>query len=762
MRKRITILLLLVLITVLPLLLIGVARAAPQLATRYVATTGTDSGNCSSPATPCATIQYAHNQATAGDTIQIAAGTYVGSVILNRSIILQGAGAETTVVDGNGNESAVQLFDTASSLTIRRLTIRNGGAYGISSGGTTLIEESIIRDNQPPAGNHGSGVRVWGPTTIRHTSIYANTGLYGGGIYVSSPLTVTHSVIYGNVVGQNGGGVHLGGGAVVLLENSTISGNQSAAAGGGIYLGAPGAQLTLRNVTLTANVASGSNTVGGISSANGTTITLYQSIIANNSGDHECSQFNGAWQSLGYNIGSDSTCHLTATGDQPNTNPLLISLADNGGDTLTHALAAGSPAIDTGNNADCPATDQRERIRPYDGDGDSTPTCDIGAFESGSTDTPPPPQSTRYVATTGNDSGNTCLNQASPCATIQYAINQAFGSETVQIAAGTYTEILSIDKDLTLQGADAATTIVDGNQAGRVIQMAFVPAYDVTIRNLSLRNGKGGILASSGALVVENCRIYENDATGEGYDDGGGLYLWGAAVVSNTAVYHNSGQYGGGIYATQPLTVTGSAIFGNSASESGGGISAAINSGGDVIVQNSTISGNQAVSNGGGIHVDGSGTQLLLQHVTVAHNQISAANSTAGVFAGSASVTLRNSLIADNTGGQQCNDDTAAFTSEGNNLASDNSCGLTQPGDLPSASPLLGTLQDNGGATWTHGLLAGSPAVDAANGAHCLAMDQRGEQRPSGSTCDIGAYEADGTEPPPGSSYAVYLPMIIR
>lgn len=743
------------------ILFLASQAAASPLATRYIAPTGTDSGNCTNPASPCATLQYAHNQATAGDTLQIAAGTYVGGVIINRSLTLQGADAATTIIDGEGAQSAVQLFDTASFLTLRALTLRNGDAYGLSSGGTTLIEDSIIRDNQPPAGNHGSGVRVWGPTTIRNTSIYANSGLYGGGLDVSGPLTVTQSVIYGNTAENNGGGLNLNSGAVVLLENSTLSGNQSGFSGGGIHLGAPGTQLTLRNVTLTANVAGGINTVGGINSANGTTITLYQSIVANNVGDYQCSEFNGTWQSLGYNLASDDTCHLTAPGDQPNTNPLLAPLADNGGDTLTHALAAGSPAIDTGDNAGCPATDQRNRVRPYDGDGDTTATCDLGAFESGATDTPPPPSTTRYVAPTGNDPGNDCLTPSSPCATIQHAIEQAFDGETVQIAAGTYPENLTIAKALTLQGADPATTIVDGGQAGRVLQMSFAPAYALTLRNLSFRNGKGGILASSGFLTIENCRIYDNDATGEFYDEGGGLYLWGAATIRNTSVYSNTGQYGGGIYATQPLTLTDSALYANTASESGGGLSAALNSGGDVTLQNSTVSGNQAASNGGGIHADGAGTNLLLQHVTVVNNQISAANSTAGVFAGAANVTLQNSLIANNLGTQQCNANPATFVSHGNNLASDNSCGLDQPGDLASTNPLLGPLQDNGGPTFTHALLQGSPAVDAALNDHCLFTDQRGQPRPHGATCDIGAYEADGTEPPPAGQ-SIYLPLVIR
>ncbi|MBL1127171.1 MAG: hypothetical protein HND44_01485 [Chloroflexi bacterium] len=761
MSKKLIPLALLVCSAVLPFWLMSTTLAAPQATTRYVATTGADSGNCSSPASPCATIQYAHDQAVAGDTIQIAAGTYVGNVVLNRSLTLEGANAETTIVDGNGVGSAVQLYDAASALTIRRLTIRNGGAYGISSGGQTLIEEAIIRDNRPSEG-HGSGVRVWGPTTIRHTSIFSNTGLYGGGISVSGPLTVTHSVIYNNVVEQAGGGIHLNGGAAVLIENSTISGNQSAASGGGIHLGASGATLDLRHVTITANQAGGSNTAGGIGSANGTTIRLQQSIIANNTGDHQCSQFNGTWQSLGYNLASDGTCQLTGTGDLPNSNPLLGPLADNGGDTLTHAIGPTSPALDAGDNATCLATDQRGRVRPYDGDGDSTATCDIGAYEYGSTDTPPPPQDTRYVATTGSDSGNNCLNQATPCRTIQYAINQAFGGETVQIAAGTYVENLSVAKNVTLQGADAATTIVDGSQAGRVIQMDFLPAYDLTIRNLSLRNGTGGILASSGRLWLESSRVYANDAGGAFYDEGGGLYLWGAAVISNTAVYNNQGQYGGGIYAVGALTVTNSAIYANTASESGGGLQSSLIGGGAVTIQNSTISGNQA-NTAGGLDVTAAGTAVTLRHVTIASNQTAVGSNVPGGvrLALGVSASLVNTIITANGGSSQCYSN-AAFTSLGGNLSSDSSCGLTHSSDQPDTDALLGPLQNNGGNTFTHALLSGSPAVDAANGAHCLGTDQRGTARPFGPACDIGAYEADGSEPPPGAQYRVYLPMLIR
>ena len=85
--------------------------------------------------------------------------------------------------------------------------------------------------------------------------------------------------------------------------------------------------------------------------------------------------------SLGGNLASDGSCQLGGTGDRNNTDPGLDLIADNGGPTLTILPLSGSPLIDGGIAAGCPAVDQRGFARPYDGDGDTEAECDVGAVE---------------------------------------------------------------------------------------------------------------------------------------------------------------------------------------------------------------------------------------------------------------------------------------------------------------------------------------------------------------------------------------------
>ncbi len=167
------------------------------------------------------------------------------------------------------------------------------------------------------------------------------------------------------------------------MVNSTFSGNVSTAWHGGAIFHTDG-QLTVTNSTFTGNSAPGGTAAGIVVATFGApaNMTVTNTILADNVGGVACAihtEFDGAGPATitsgGHNIDDDGSCNLTAAGDQPNTNPQLGPLADNGGPTLTHALGAGSPAIDTADAGACPATDQRGIARPQGGG------CDIGAFE---------------------------------------------------------------------------------------------------------------------------------------------------------------------------------------------------------------------------------------------------------------------------------------------------------------------------------------------------------------------------------------------
>ncbi len=164
------------------------------------------------------------------------------------------------------------------------------------------------------------------------------------------------------------------------LVNSTISTNH-AHNGGGVFVTQSGDVL---NSTIAFNTAVFG---GGVQVVNGP-VRVKNTIIANNKISTLLGQdVIGLFNSLGHNLLSNSfsanpsSNFSSAKGDLLNVDPKLGALASNGGPTQTHALLAGSAAIDHGDNAGAPATDQRGFARPRDGDGNRSLVIDIGAFE---------------------------------------------------------------------------------------------------------------------------------------------------------------------------------------------------------------------------------------------------------------------------------------------------------------------------------------------------------------------------------------------
>jgi hypothetical protein len=214
-------------------------------------------------------------------------------------------------------------------------------------------------------------------TLVGSTLSQNSSGLNGGGIFNSGGRMTISATTLDNNSADNGGGIYNSG--ILTLTNSTLSQNQALAGhGGGLYnfgLSATTAKLT--NATLTLNQAA--STGGGLYNDGGT-ITLLNTIAAEQATGVDCFNNIGAIVDGGHNLDSDASCGLTPPSISAG-HASLGPLQNNGGATQTHALLSDSQALDAGNNSGCPTWDQRGVIRPLDGNSDGTAVCDIGAFE---------------------------------------------------------------------------------------------------------------------------------------------------------------------------------------------------------------------------------------------------------------------------------------------------------------------------------------------------------------------------------------------
>ena len=416
-------------------------------------------GVCATAAGVCtlrAAIQEANGHA-GKDSITLPAGTYLlsipgrgedaaaaGDLDITDDLVLDGAGAESTIVDGAQLDRVFHVDPGLKEISVELhgITIRNGKSVLISfvlsdggglllgapytlggpypSGSVTLVD-CVVRDNSTEGGGGGLGNNA-GTMTLIRTQVLSNlsgrgaggiantdlgkltlidstvadntTAQVGGGIFSGefdiaekTSVRLFSSTVSGNT-GQSGGGVYINRG-LFEARNCTISGNTSTGPGsygGGLFLSGSLSQSTISSCTITGNHSSLPNSGGGGGGITAATNTALQNtLIAGNTtagGGPDCV---GTLTSGGHNlIGDKSGCALTGNtvGTITGKDPLLAPLANNGGPTATHALLAGSPAIDSGDPASpggpgtaCPSTDQRGFLRPR-GKG-----CDIGAVE---------------------------------------------------------------------------------------------------------------------------------------------------------------------------------------------------------------------------------------------------------------------------------------------------------------------------------------------------------------------------------------------
>lgn len=269
-------------------------------------------------------------------------------------------------------------------------------------------------------------------------------------------------------------------------------------------------------------------------------------------------------------------------------------------------------------------------------------------------------------------------------------------------------------------------------------------------------NSAGGGIDNAGTLELRNSTVSDN-GVGSGIvlpGIAGGILNRGSMTMTNSTVSGNSVVGGGGgIVNTGPLTITNSTISGNRAFPGGfagimssaGGISHSGTS--PLTISNSTISGNSAPDRGGGISTSG---PLAITHSTINDND---ADESSGDIHNSGSLQISITILKAGSSGTTIFNSSGTVTSGGHNLSSDTGGGfLMATGDQINANPMLGNLQNNGGPTFTHALLPGSPAIDAGdpNFISPPFSDQRGPgyDRVINGRIDIGSFEVQPAATP--------------
>ena len=394
-----------------------------------------------------------------------------------------------------------------------------------------------------------------------------------------------------------------------------------------------------------------------------------------------------------------------------------------------------------------------------------------------------------------------------------YSLTQ-FGSGENAGATGD----LDILDGVTLTGAGADVTFINGLSQDRVFDIAAgvpVKLSEVTIESglAFLSQEDGGGLRNFGTLELTKVVVANNSASGGGgaiasYGTGSTLTITDSTIESNSssgplgggAIFNGSlttitrgvlknnsssfnggaivnansgsltllqstvktngvglGAKGGGIYNNGVLTANYTTISGNTASDGGGIANVNFSGTTSVSLLLTTISGNSATNRGGGIFND-FGATVLITDSTITAN--SAAAEGGGIFRQS-EVKMGGSILAANSAGSTGVDLYGPMVSLGNNLIGSTAGGSGfRTDDIKNQNPHLGALQDNGGPTFTHALLSGSPAIDGNTTNTSTTDDQRLLPRPVDANndgtahADIGAYEAQPTALPlpPGAN----------
>ncbi len=666
-------------------------------------------------------------------------------------------GGNTITLDGGGATRILGINNPGSliNVTLSGLTFQNadsgaggGGAIVVDNPEILIIRNSVFTGNS--AGADGGALYMTGGfLRIYDTTFSSNSSVDGGGaVYIGSgTLQIEDSVFTGNS-GNYGGALYatnLYGG---VIRGSTFSNNTAASSGGAIELYEIPGTILIENCEITGNTAAGDG--GGLYASSlyyGSVLTIANTTISNNTATD-----NGGGLVVDDLAGTLRIIDSKITGN--------VATNGNGGGAVFFFYAESGlveiSGTDISNNTALGALDGRGGglYMNFD-DGtviitNSTITGNQAANDGGGISFMYSDSQFSFTLESSTVTGNTSGGRGGGL--FFYSTSDFYGSFAIRNS--TISNNTSDD--------DGGGVFFRGGNVDGPFEIV-----GSTISNNNSTNGSGG----GAAVLIDNGLYYPlfiTDSTISGNtagQDGGGLFLYaddgfyGGVVITDTTISGNTaGDDGGGIWfydddADASLTIEGSTISGNTANGDGGGVWF-YSDDGLLVVRNSTISGNTATTgNGGGVFILYGEEYSLFQNATVVFNSAPAGLG-GGIFldgssGGGEGVGLLSSIVSGNTAssgndlGGNNNAFYATFSLIGDTTIG-GSTGFVDVGfNLIGVDPMLGPLQDNGGPTFTHALLRGSPAINAGFNYAGMLYDQRGFPflRTFGDETDIGAYE---------------------
>ncbi len=436
------------------------------------------------------------------------------------------ANAQNTFIDAANLVQAMRSFGWSSinaasiyyepSIAFTGFTVRNGvsssggGALYID-GAFWLIDQSAFIGNQ---GNQGGAIDFGaGPGLAISNSLFGNNSTVagaspadGGALYLSANAGLTNVTLTGNTAANGGGALCVSTGQTVLL-NATLSQNTANGAaatnGGGVLVNGtalPGeASLVIANTILAQNsdtTGAGPDCALGGTAANAIFYSQKQNLLGV----------------------VDGCAFIADPTDQVGADPKLVALADNGGPTLTEALALGSAAINGVSAESCAASafDQRHVARPHGVGGSGA--CDIGAFETTAADV----SITASLAPVNSGLGAAAVET--------FTITNAGPNAATGVSLGA-----------TLQGTMGTITTSQGvcTQSGQTLTcpIGYLPLGSTVTVTVQLTATAPAVVSNSATVTADGSdpNLANNTAASGGYVDATSLVLSDAAVVTTSS-----------------------------------------------------------------------------------------------------------------------------------------------------------------------------------------------------------------------------------